>query len=393
MQLELQEFAPVSLAPSPEIDPIAEKLWREHSTRISIDGPSLTTGRMWRLTNRGWVGHIRINDDCAVSMPPKVGLSNLFGMLNVAYKYNFKVDPGIVSVESLQEYCDELASILSKRILDRAKKGFYRTYVSRQKDLPYIRGQLNLKNHLRHSWVPYLECRFKEFTGDITDNRILAWALLLILQGGVCSQRVRPLVRKAYRETVGIASLTRFSAKDCLSLLYNRLNDDYKPLHALCRFFIEHTVPNHAAGEHGMLPFLIKMDRLYEMFVAEWLRRERIEGLDVRVHVKISYGPNDEVQYDTDILLEDSVTGEVRCVIDTKYKQPESPSHDDLNEIISYAVAHRCRHAVLVYPVNMKRSFDVQLADIRVRALSFPISGDLNEDGRSFQQTLCAGWR
>jgi 5-methylcytosine-specific restriction enzyme subunit McrC len=56
--------------------------------------------------------------------------------------------------------------------------------------------------------------------------------------------------------------------ESCVGRTYNRLNADYEPMHALCRFFLENSGPTHERGDRSMFPFLVDMSRLYELFVA-----------------------------------------------------------------------------------------------------------------------------
>lgn len=65
----------------------------------------------------------------------------------------------------------------------------------------------------------------------------------------------------------------------CRDVLYHRLNEDYRPLHALCRFFLEHSGPAHQRGERAMVPFIIYMAGLFEKFVARWLAAHPPPGL------------------------------------------------------------------------------------------------------------------
>ena len=113
-------------------------------------------------------------------------------------------------------------------------------------------------------WDVQLRCHFQEHTGDIEDNQILAWTLHTIARTGLCSERVLPAVRKAYRSLQGLLHSNRFPQKHCVKRLYHRLNEDYRPLHGLCRFFLEHTGPTNRPGDKSMLPFLINMALLFE---------------------------------------------------------------------------------------------------------------------------------
>ncbi|MCX7038200.1 MAG: hypothetical protein NT005_03560 [Spirochaetes bacterium] len=45
----------------------------------------------------------------------------------------------------------------------------------------------------------------------------------------------------------------------------------------MCRFFLESSGPTHEPGGNLMLPFLVDMARLFELFVAEWLQQHIVQ--------------------------------------------------------------------------------------------------------------------
>jgi 5-methylcytosine-specific restriction enzyme subunit McrC len=77
---------------------------------------------------------------------------------------------------------------------------------------------------------------------------------------------------EAYRALSGMVKITRMDACHCIKHLYHRLNEDYRPMHGLYRFFLEHCGPGMKAGEHEFITFVLNMPALFESFVAEWLR-------------------------------------------------------------------------------------------------------------------------
>jgi len=80
------------------------------------------------------VGHIPVGDDLLVRILPKVPISNLFGMLEVAYNLrSFRILDGEIGIESIEDLYERIVSILARRVLDRARKGLYaRTSASRR---------------------------------------------------------------------------------------------------------------------------------------------------------------------------------------------------------------------------------------------------------------------
>lgn len=379
--LELTEYDPVLLERDLLPMEAGELLWRRFGTQVSVEFPSPKTESKWRLTSEGWVGHIPLTEGLTLALRPKVPLANLFRMWEYAYRLrSFRFLEGLTNVRSLEEFFDQLANVLARRVLDRGRKGFYRAYIHKEELLPFVRGRLDLRRALQRPWELHLKCEFDEHTPDIDDNQILLWTLWRIARTGLCSDRVLPSIRRAYRGLQGLATLSPQSPRACVGRSYNRLNDDYEPLHALCRFFLESTGPTYEAGSHAMLPFLVDMARLYELFVAEWLKAHLPPDTLLKYQERIDIGPGGALYFAIDIVFCDS-EGIPRCIVDTKYKTSTLPASDDLAQVVAYAEATSCREAVLIYPTASIAPFNERIGDIHVRTLTFAIGGDLEEAG------------
>ena len=176
-----------------------------------------------------------------------------------------------------------------------------------------------------------------------------------------------------------------------MNRVYNRLNDDYRTMHALSSFFLNHLGPVHTAGENQMLPFLVDMASVYELFVARWLLAHPIPGLTLKQQVGWSVGASEELRYRIDLVLFDSATGQPVCVLDTKYKAHGAALPADVNQVTTYALGQGCRDAVLVYPAPLASTLDDKIGDIRVRSLTFGLDGDLEKNGREFRERLVGG--
>jgi 5-methylcytosine-specific restriction enzyme subunit McrC len=385
--IELTEYVPRKFEREEIEYAIAETLWRKYNNQVAVDFPSPKTSGKWKLTSQGWVGHIPVTPEFHLALHPKVQLKNLFGMLEYAYQLkNFRFLQGLIDCQSLEEFYSQLAYLLARRILDRGRKGFYRAYVPKTGQLAYVRGRLNIRQAIQKPWDVKLNCHYEEHSGDIEENQILAWTLFIIGRSGLCSERVSPTVRQAYHALQGFVTLQPTSSKACVGRLYNRLNEDYRPLHALCRFFLESSGASHERGDRTMLPFLVKMDRLYELFVAEWLKAHLPQHLLLKFQEQVNISKT--VQFRTDLVLYDISTGTARYILDTKYKISTQPAADDIAQVVAYAVSKDCHEAVLVYPENLTHPLDEWVGDIRVRSLTFSLEDDLDRAGQAFLQNL-----
>ncbi len=366
----------------------AHILLNQYSSQLNLDYPTPKTNNQWQLRPQGWVGHIPLTPDLSLTIQPKVPLDNLFRMLDLAYSIKIDIPPGEIQARSLTEFYERLANILAKRILLRTRQGLHRAYIPQQERLSTMRGRLNLQQTIQTPWRTSLPCDYQIHTPNIADNQILAWTVGRIIQSGLCTPRTLPTIRRAYRTLQGTVRQTPFSAADCLNRLYHRLNDDYRPLHGLCRFFLEQSGPSHHLGDRLMVPFLVNMASLYEKFVAQWLRQNLPPHLTLKEQENVEIDSDGRLQIIIDLVITDKDTGQTRFVLDTKYKAPEKAAMPDFNQIFVYAKVKNSPQALLIYPIPLPTSLNFHLDGIQIRTATFSLDGDLDENGRAFLSTL-----
>ena len=295
---------------------------------------------------------------------------------------------GLTDSNSLQEYFESLAHVLAKRVLDRIRRGIYRKYVEHDEDLEFIRGRIDIASRARAPWKLSHRCHFDDHTGDIDDNQILAWTLFGIARAGLRRHDVLRAVRRAYRAVVATASLEPHTAEACIGRVYHRLNEDYEPLHALCRFFLEHRGPTHESGERVMVPFLVDMARVFELFVAEWFAAHLPAPYEITQQERVEVDKSSGITFQIDLVIRNTVTGRAVCVLDTKYKRHSTPENNDFFQIVSYANAQRCRRGVLIYPERTAAPLNTDFRPYLIRTMPFALDGDLEEAGRELLQEL-----
>ncbi len=387
--IELVEFEPLKIPIDALSYDIGQYLWRNYKPQIDIEFPSPKTDNCWELTSQGWVGCIPVNDKLRIILKPKVNkIDNIFRMLEYAYALkSFKYLDGCYDCSNIEEFYDRLAHLVSMQILRRGRKGFYRGYVAQEAKLPFVTGQINIRNRIKKPWDPQIECKYQEHTADLEDNQILAWTLYIIARSGFCSDRTIPSVNKAFRELQSLTNLRNFNGQVCVRRLYNRLNDDYQPMHLLCRFFLDHTGPVLDSGEERMLPFLVSMDNLFELFVAEWLKIHLPKEYYLKSQENIEISDDGLVHFTIDLVLYDNNSNPV-CVLDTKYKVSKTPYSGDIMQASAYALSKGCKDAYLIYPEPISRALLSKIGDIRVSCLSFDIRSDLEISGQKFLKEL-----
>lgn len=391
LNLQLSEYETLSLPADRLPAWVGEHLWRnldQSGKKLRVTFPSPKTEGQWQLTAQGWVGHIQIPHQLNLTITPKVAINRLFQLWELAYDLRLaELGEGLTAVSTIPEFFSLLAHILAQRVIRRGRQGFQRAYLRETAELPYVRGKLLPPKPA--SATPQLLCRYDAHTTDIPDNQLVAFTLQQIARSGQCHPATQTAVRQAYHLLQPLVTLRPFQPSDCQHRSYSRLNQDYATLHALCRFFLEHTGPLLADGQHQLMPFLLNMAQLYERCVANWLQANLPALYLIKAQESTLLGPQDELRFQIDLTLYDE-NGRPLAVLDTKYKTPDKPSQADISQVITYAKAKGCHHAFLIYPQTLSQPLNLTVGDVHLHTLAFSLDQPLAEAGSQFLQQLWA---
>lgn len=114
------------------------------SPEFFLEFPSPANNFSYQIRCLRKVGYIPIDPETMIRISPKVPISNLFGMLELAYDLkSFRFFDGTVGIESLYEVFENLASILANRVLQRVRAGLHGEYVEYERNLPVVRGRID----------------------------------------------------------------------------------------------------------------------------------------------------------------------------------------------------------------------------------------------------------
>ncbi|CAD0231693.1 McrC family protein [Planktothrix agardhii] len=391
--IELIEYQHKSFKPEELEEAIADLIYHKYSKDskyIYIEYPSPKTHKQYKLTAKSYVGFIPLTPDVQIFLKPKVPIANLFRMLEYTYDLkSFQLLDGSVHCETIPEFYNRLANILTQKILAQSRKGFYRTYVKNTELLPYVRGKVDFKYQFKHPGTVKLNCEYNQYTADIEDNQILLWTLYIIGRSGLCSEQLSATVRKAYHTLQGLATQRPFKGDDCINRSYNRLNQDYQTLHSLCRFFLDNCGVAHQVGNYQMFPFLVRTDILYEKFVYAWLKSHLTANFEIKDQESVNFCKI--IESKIDLVIYDKNTKKVIFILDTKYKIPDSkPSNQDIYQAIAYATLKNSQNAILVYPKPLNQPLNGLFpnSSIRLQSLTFSLEDDLEQSGQRFLKAL-----
>jgi 5-methylcytosine-specific restriction enzyme subunit McrC len=353
------------------------------SKYIDIQAPFLGNGA-WSLMSKGYVGAIQLDRDCSIVIEPKVPIASLAKMLQVVFDLPVDFFAGDVRIQTILDLYDQMALRAATLSLGLARQGLHQEYVAASRDLPAIRGRLEVQRMFSRPPRSTVPCRLNERTADVVYNRILLAALHAAISSRICSSRTQAVLRQAYASLAG--DVTLVDARRLPSRVdYTRLTERYLPVHQLCSLLLAGSGANAAGGDTPSAPFLLDMPLLFERYVARWLTPVLAErGYEVLQQVHHRVGGPTEVKFFIDLVIREKATGRRVLVMDTKYKRLDTPVSDDLAQVAYYALLEGCSCAGLVTPEGRSVKWSGRAGGVVTFMAGFDLGGDLDAAGLQF---------
>jgi 5-methylcytosine-specific restriction enzyme subunit McrC len=337
---------------------------------------------VYRVAARDYVGRVGLPGGLLLVIRPKVGAANLFYML-MSEPGLARFFPPPTGLTPSTEIFSFVAQLLVQKVEELFRTGLYRAFVSRQDDLPFVRGriaigaQLHRYGELKNRHI----CAYADLTPDTVENRIVA-ATLRLLPLLLRHEAEAGLVKRARALLPRFDEVRAVTRGEALALLpgtaFHRLNAAYAPLLALCRLVLQRLTLDERPGPHPFASFLVDMPRLFESFVTERLRAHLApHGLRVTAQRHDYLDVGRQVGIRPDVLVYPVGGPDPVLVLDAKYSQlngaqngPTQPSGHDLNrdlyQVSAYMDRYRLRRGALVYP----QFEDVTQVEHRLRGTS-----------------------
>src|SRR5918998_2646218 len=366
------EDQPVTLDPN-DVTFITEQL----QGRITIRRQLHCAGYM--LNPNQFVGVVALPSGRRLESFPKVPVRSLFYMLAVVYDLPSPFLQQSSEFDELDEMLEFVVAHYADLLESRIAHGLYRTYAEREENLAAVRGRIAVADDVRHNFIlrHRTYCRFAEFTWDVPENQILRQVAHLVA-GWVRKPELRTRLRRIDR-LMGEVAATSLAASALDRFTYHRLNDDYQPMHRLCRLFLEGASLSETVGAFSFRTFLLDMNRLFEAFVTQVLRDRAPSGIAVEDQVSVYLGHEKKVPMRPDIVVRDH--GVPRLVADCKYKrlEPDEFRNHDVYQVLAYCTAIDVEQGLLLYPVhevNVRDEVSIRHLPVIVRQTTLDLSGD-----------------
>lgn len=260
---------------------------------------------------------------------------------------------------------ETLITLFARRMLAELLRGPHRAYVEETDDLRSLRGKLVLSRHIARNAArrDRFTCAYQEFSVDTPLGRVLratCRALLLQTRGAPAREALSHCLL-ALEDVSDVPDPMPWLDRVVLT----RQNERFADVLVFCRLVLEQLAPSAKAGRATTFSLLFDMDRVFEGFVAGFLRRRVLPELpDARLYPQArtrtryllqSDQGHGALQLKPDLLLETPTT---RVVLDTKWKRLGSLTQRrqaglaaaDLYQLYAYTRRFDVKRSVLLFP-------------------------------------------
>ncbi len=292
---------------------------------------------------------------------------NLLHLLAIAGQLTIRESMLTGLLQRDSDWFEILTRLFATHLAEEWQRGAARNYQTVEEDLPLLKGRWRLADQLRRPERRHIfAVAYDDFTADNELNRVFRYVVerLWHLTRDTENRRLLGNVRQWMDE---VTLLPYVHATAAPTTLVTRLNARFLPLLNLARMFLDGGALQLAAGEVANFAFVFDMNKLFEAFVANFMRRHRTAILPASLH-------------DSDIVVQARgaatflacTSGQrvfklepdlaVRCkarypvLIDTKYKHLHSDKRSlgvaeaDMYQMHAYAMRYDCPRVVLLYP-------------------------------------------
>ncbi len=283
------------------------------------------------------------------------------------------------------------------------QRGLPRDFRTEEKPSTYIRGKLQISRQIRESPGRYLPhyTAFSAMVENTPLNQLLKAATRLLLP--LCRfQATRQYLRTLLSILEPVADLPPEHLQH-LPIHLDRRFQRFAPYVAFAQLVLRQRTPGIRTGEVFTFSLLFPMERVFEQFVAAFLRKH--------LHHLFPFPPTLEVQSRHPALLDNTkhpatyVQPDIvlewdegkRTVLDTKWKHltprtPLLPERDDLHQMMAYSLFLQPEETILLYPAHrglQGQSYRLATFPERKLTLAFlPLAADMMHTFEPLQETL-----
>ncbi|WP_018615733.1 McrC family protein [Segetibacter koreensis] len=240
--------------------------------------------------------------------------------------------------------------------------GLVKKYRKTESNSFALKGSLLFSKNLQHNLVhaERLYVRHSTYDRENIFNQVLYKTLLLLRHINTSSN----LAGKIESLLLDFPECNNLQVNDVFfeKLVFDRKTEAYKKAIQIARLLLLHYHPDIRKGGNEVIALMFDMNKLWEAYVYKKLRKQLLGRYTVRGQVGTGFWQPQTgrtVRVYPDIVVYD-LSGNVVCILDTKWKNVSgnSPSDDDLKQMLVYNLYFGSVKSALLYPSTNEYSFE-----------------------------------
>ena len=317
---------------------------------------------------KNYVGMIQMQDGSQIEILPKISFDEegsdktkevFLKMLRSMKDFPGKVyNNANLSIDRMNLY-EIFISMYISEVRELAKKGLKSAYIQQEDNLRYYKGKLVVSEHIRQNMVhkEKFYVSYDEYQVNRPENRLIKATLLKlqkITSDNYNAKEIRQLL--SYFELVDTSANYQ---KDFTQVIIDRNTREYELILLWSKVFLMNKSFTTFAGEDAARALLFPMEKVFEAYVADNLRRiMRGSKWHVSTQDKGFYlfeSPRKQFALRPDIVLEKH--GEAPIILDTKWKRLVNDarknygiSQADMYQMYAYGKKYNASEIWLLYP-------------------------------------------
>ena len=326
----------------------------------------------WRhVQAKNYVGVIRLPSGFQIEILPKLDAPNdklrglVVEMIRTLKDFSYKKFLDAELDTARLDLYEIFIRIYLGMVLDLIKRGLKSSYVEREDNLKFFKGKLLVNENLRRNFAhrERFFVSYDEYGIDCPEHRLIKSALLKL--------RREKLARRLLTYFDSVEASRNYS-KDFAAISIDRTNRGYEVVMNWTRLILAGESFTSFIGQSEALTLLFDMNKLFEAYVAEHVKKYFSDRFRVRIQVRENFLFDEPRRFGLkpDIILE----GNEKIILDTKWKF--KISQDDMYQMFAYAKRCGVRKIFILCPAeeNFYRADDLTVQTYNVDLFSMDAS-------------------
>ncbi|MCT7576534.1 McrC family protein [Aliarcobacter butzleri] len=334
----------------------------------------------WKdLKAKQYCGILNFNDQDFYILP-KIANRNDEKNLNIfiymlMYAYDVKLsNEQIASCANHKHTILEVfVQMFAINLLNELKKGLYKEYLTKQDNLPVLKGKYLINENLKYNFTKNkIYCEYDEFSENNSLNQFFLYAVKY-LQKFVNDKKLLKQCELIFDEV----EYKSVDINRVETINFSRLNVRFKTSFEIALLLLKQSIPLFNKDKKSFA-FLFDMNVLFEKFIARMVKE-----LDnnAKIQNQDDFG---DLTLKPDIILESQI-------IDTKYKKIKSIEdikQSDKLQAFAYGINYGVKNVMLLYPKDEKDViYDLVLGEENIVNLKIRTI-DLNFSGNKYKEYI-----